>query len=74
MYDFYPEDYSDEVVDEYGNNFTADDASDQIFREAYADIFLDSMNIRLGKQQVVWGEAERLSFVGAAVAAPVVAD
>ena len=56
-YDIYPDDYPDKVRDEYQSNFTADEAIDQIFREVYFDVLLDSMDIRLGKQQVVWGEA-----------------
>jgi len=57
VYDMYPDEFSAVVQDEYRSNLTADRAEDQTFREFYLDILLDSMDIRLGKQQVVWGEA-----------------
>ena len=57
VYDFYPQDYTDEFEDEYSSNFTADNAADQICREVYLSLFFDMLDIRLGKQQVVWGEA-----------------
>lgn len=57
VYDINPDDFPDAVQDEYRSNLTADKAGDQTFRELYLDILLDAMDIRLGKQQVVWGEA-----------------
>ena len=56
-YDIYTDDYPNDVRDEYRSNFTADESFDQILREGYFDILFKSIDIRLGKQQVVWGEA-----------------
>ena len=57
VYDLYADKYVPPVRNEYRSNFSADEAFDQTLREVYLDIFLDSMDLRLGKQQVVWGEA-----------------
>ena len=57
VYDIYSEDFPQETSAEYGSNFTAGEPLDQIFREIYVDMFFKSMDVRLGKQQVVWGEA-----------------
>ena len=59
-YDIYSDDFSEDARDEYGSYFSASDPMDQIFREAYIDLFFESMDVRLGKQQVVWGEATGL--------------
>jgi len=60
VYDIYSEDFPQDTINEYGSNFTADEPINQIFREIYVDIFFESMDVRLGKQQVVWGEATGL--------------
>lgn len=57
VYDLYADDFPAQVRQEYRSNFTADEAFDQTLREIYLDISLETMDVRLGKQQVVWGEA-----------------
>jgi hypothetical protein len=56
-YDIYHSDYSENVRDEYRSNFTSDDVFQQTFRELYLDLSFDFMDVRLGRQQVIWGEA-----------------
>ncbi len=51
------EQYPEEVQEEYRSNLTAEEAYEQTFREIYVDIFLKTMDFRIGKQQIVWGEA-----------------
>jgi len=60
VYDIYAEDFPEDIIDEYRSNFTAHAPMDQIFREVYVDMFFESMDVRLGKQQVIWGEATGL--------------
>ena len=56
-YDIYPDDYPDPVREEYRTNFSGKGVFDQVFRELYAQIFMDNVSLKLGRQQVVWGEA-----------------
>ncbi|MFC1853368.1 DUF1302 family protein [candidate division CSSED10-310 bacterium] len=56
-YDIDQEDFSTEIYDEYRSNVTADRNCEQIIREIYLDLYLETVQVRLGKQQVVWGEA-----------------
>ncbi len=56
-YDIYPTSYREQVRNHYRSNFTGDDVFQHTLREAYFDVYLDFMDIRLGRQQVVWGEA-----------------
>ncbi len=57
MYGYYEEEYPETVRDQYGSSLSADNPLDEVGREFYIDILLDETEIRLGKQQVVWGEA-----------------
>lgn len=56
-YDIYADDYTDPVRDEYRSNFGSGDTFDETFREIYVDLFLEFMDLRIGRQQVIWGEA-----------------
>lgn len=50
--------YYDETQFE-GVEYDVDDhKQDHQIREAYADVYLDTFSIRLGKQQVTWGESD----------------
>jgi len=57
VYARYQDDYTTAVRDEYGSSWTADNPENEIVREVYLDFLTDKLEIRLGKQQVVWGEA-----------------
>lgn len=56
-YDLYSDDFPGSVRDAYRSNFSGSRVFDETLREAYADLRFDKFDLRLGKQQVVWGEA-----------------
>ncbi|MBU2647740.1 hypothetical protein KKI24_23735 [bacterium] len=57
VYDLYTDDFPKTVRDEYRSSLSAENPLKETVREIYLDIPLDTMDIRLGRQQVVWGEA-----------------
>ena len=56
-YGYHKDDYPETVRDQYGSSLSEKKPLNEIIREFYVDILLDNMEFRLGKQQVVWGEA-----------------
>ena len=57
VYDIHADDYAEEAREAYLSSFSGDDPADRIFREIYLDIYGATMDVRVGRQQVVWGEA-----------------
>jgi uncharacterized protein DUF1302 len=46
-----------DLTDQYPKPVVSDMRSEAMIRDAYLDILLPSVNLRLGHQQIVWGEA-----------------
>ncbi|VAV84921.1 hypothetical protein MNBD_DELTA01-851 [hydrothermal vent metagenome] len=51
-----------DMTDNYPDNVARDQETDLEFRETYLDVSMGSMDLRLGKQTIVWGEAVGLFF------------
>lgn len=54
-------DYSGDISDLHAEGYVYSDADDDLtagVRELYFDIYFDNMDLRVGKQQIIWGKAD----------------
>lgn len=54
-------DYSGDIADLHAEGYAYADADDSLtagVRELYFDLYFDNMDLRVGKQQIIWGKAD----------------